>query len=91
MITIIALVMQVLMALITPQHSDVVIIPAMPQVSPSVIEEQEWPEYHTEAMREYEDEFTALFNSYEMRWSKNNRLMIRRGNSGSYKFASKGI
>jgi len=70
--------------------SDPVIIPPMPQYSPAVIEEQEWTEYHSDAVKEYEDEFTALFNSYEIKRAKNNALMIRRGNSGSYKFAKKG-
>jgi hypothetical protein len=54
------------------------------------IEEQEWTEYHAEAMAEYADEFTALFNSYETKWSKNGRLMLRQGDSGSYRFVKKG-
>ena len=45
--------------------------------------------YHADAFDEYADEFTALFNSYETMWSKNNRLMIRQGDSGSFKFARK--
>lgn len=50
----------------------------------------EWGAYHAEAKAEYADEFTALFNSYETRWSKNNRLMMRQGDSGSFKFVAKG-
>lgn len=42
------------------------------------------------AVSEYADEFTALFNSYEVKRTKNNRLMIRSGNSGSFKFVKKG-
>lgn len=53
-------------------------------------EGEEWSEYHAEAAREYADEFTALFNSYETKRAKNGALMIRRGNKGSYKFAKKG-
>lgn len=35
------------------------------------------------------EEFTALFNSYETKWSKNNRLMLKTpGNS--FKFVGKG-
>lgn len=49
-----------------------------------------WDAFHADAVEEYADEFTALFNSYETRWSKNNRLMIRSGNSGSFKFVAKG-
>lgn len=91
MITLIALVLQVLISLVnTTNNADVVVIPPMPQVSPAVSEEQEWSEYHAEAMREYADEFTALFNSYEVKRAKNGALMIRRGNSGSYRFAKKG-
>lgn len=67
----------------------IVVIPEKPSVSPAVMEEQEWSEYHAEAVSEYADEFTALFNSYETKWSKNNRLMIRKGNTGSYTFAKR--
>ena len=85
MITIIALVLQVLMTLITPADNvEVVVIP------PAVVNESEWEAYHTEAYEEYADEFTALFNSYEIKRAKNGALMIRRGNSGSFKFAKKG-
>lgn len=51
---------------------------------------EEWDEYHALAYNEYADEFTALFNSYEVKRAKNGAMMIRVGNSGSYKFAKKG-
>lgn len=49
-----------------------------------------WVCYEDEAYSEYLDEFTALFNSYETKWSKNGRLMLRNGDSGSFKFVAKG-
>lgn len=94
MITILALVLQVLISLIVPANSEaVVIIPAMPQQSPVIIDQEdyEWSEYYADAFEEYADEFTALFNSYETKVAKNGAMMIRRGNSGSFKFAKKGI
>lgn len=51
--------------------------------------EQEWQEYHAIAYAEYSDEFTALFNGYKTRWSRNGRLMLRNGDSGPYKFAKR--
>jgi hypothetical protein len=42
-----------------------------------------------EAYDEFADEFTALFNSYQVKRAKNGALMIRRGSSGSYTFARK--
>lgn len=48
-----------------------------------------WVDFNEAAYEDYADEFTALFNSYETKWSKNNRLMIRSGNSGSYRFVAK--
>lgn len=50
----------------------------------------EWAEYHADAVAEYADEFTALFNSYEFKVAKNGRGMIRQGNTGSFKFVKKG-
>jgi hypothetical protein len=94
MITIIALVLQAFMSLVTPGNSDVVVIPPMPQDAPHITvidaDDYGWAEYYTEAYDEYADEFTALFNSYEIKRAKDGRLMIRRGNSGSFKFAKKG-
>lgn len=63
--------------------------PEIQVVAPVLSEEQEWSEFHAEAMSEYEDAFTALFNSYETKWSKNGRLMMRAGDSGSFKFVKK--
>lgn len=59
-------------------------------ILPPFSEAQEWELYKEEAYNEYAEEFTALFNSYETKWAKNGALMIRQGNSGSYKFAKKG-
>lgn len=49
----------------------------------------EWSEFHTLAVQEYEDEFTALFESIETKWSKNGRLMIRPVGAKSFKFAKR--
>lgn len=56
--------------------------------APSI--EGEWCEFNSIAYDEHVEAFDALFNSYETKWSKNNRLMIRQGNSGSFKFVAKG-
>lgn len=48
-----------------------------------------WDAFHADAVSEYEAQFTALFDSYETKWSKNGRLMIRQGNAGPYKFTRK--
>lgn len=50
----------------------------------------EWAEFHADAFKEYADEFTALFNSYETKRAKNGTMMIRQGDSGPYRFAKKG-
>jgi len=47
-----------------------------------------WAEFHLDAFEEYASEFDALFNSYETKWSKNGRLMMRKGSTGSFKFVS---
>lgn len=52
-------------------------------------EEREWSEFHADSYAEHADAFTALFNSYETKWSKNNRLMMRAGNEGSFKFVAR--
>lgn len=91
MIAVIALVIRVLISLITPANNvDVVVIPPMPMYSPEVAESHEWVAYSHDAYCEYADEFTALFNSYEVKHAKNGALMIRRGDSGSYKFCKRG-
>jgi hypothetical protein len=66
------------MALITPANSEVIDNPAMPQHKPVVKDQDsyEWSEYYSDAYDEYADEFTALFNSYTYRVSKNGRSMI---------------
>lgn len=76
-------------SLMLPAHieSAVIIIPAKPQTAPI---EFTWDEFHADAVAEYADEFTALFNSYETKVAKNGAMMIRQGNSGSFKFAKKG-
>jgi hypothetical protein len=56
----------------------------------AIDDEQEWSEFHAIAVQEYADEFTAIFDALECKRAKNGRLMIRSGNSGSYKFAKKG-
>ncbi|MGS2592226.1 hypothetical protein [Streptomyces hebeiensis] len=67
------------------------VYPPMPNYSPTNhLINEEWEEYKRDAYNEYEDMFTELFNSYETKWSKNNRLMIRQGSNGSYKFVKKG-
>ncbi|MFJ3084347.1 hypothetical protein ACIPJG_31965 [Streptomyces halstedii] len=70
-----------------PFALDAVISPA---ATSQVPEEQEWELYRGEAYEEYADEFTSLFNSYETKWSKNSRLMIRQNSTGPYKFVKKG-
>lgn len=55
-----------------------------------VVCDADWSGFHSEAMTEYADEFTALFNSYETKRAKNGAMMIRTGNAGSYRFARKG-
>lgn len=56
----------------------------------TVNDEDDWGLYHAEAYAEYAAEFTALFESYETKRARNGALMIRKGNSGSYRFAKKG-
>lgn len=87
MIAILVLILSVLMGGTT--QTPVTVIPPMPQHSPKVAEEMEWSEYHADATKEYADEFTALFNSYEVKRAKNGAMMIRSGNTGSFKFARK--
>lgn len=54
--------------------------PEVVWVQPTAVEvhadEFEWAQYHAEAVAEYADEFTALFNSYNYKVSKNGRSMI---------------
>jgi hypothetical protein len=52
-------------------------------------EADEWLAYEREAFSDYARQFDVLFSSYEVKRTKNNRLMIRQGDSGSFKFARK--
>lgn len=93
MIALIALVLKVLvMVLPTSATEPVMVIPPMPQSRPLIDADIEygWDDFKEDAYEEYADEFTALFNAYEVKRAKNGALMIRRGNSGSYKFCKKG-
>lgn len=47
----------------------------------------EWSEFHADAYDQYADEFTALFNSYEIKRAKTGRIMIRPEGARSFKFA----
>lgn len=89
---IVALILGMLLTLIGSGKAashDVIVIPPMPQVAP-IASEEEWELYHAEAVKDYAAEFTALFDSYEVKRAKNGALMIRQGNSGSFRFAKKG-
>lgn len=55
----------------------------------SLSDAEQWNEFHADAYDEYAAEFTALFDSYEVKHAKNGAIMIRRGNSGSFRFARK--
>ena len=57
--------------------------------TPEETEAREWEEYRTLAYADYSEEFTRLYNAYETRWSKNGRLMLRKGSSGPYKFVKR--
>lgn len=53
--------------------------------------ETEWQEFHALAYQEYADTFTALYEGYETKWSKNGRLMLRQGSKGPFKFVAKAV
>lgn len=61
-------------------------VPAFAASTHATNEADEWAEYHAEALVEYEDEFTRLFNSMEYKRSKNGRSMIRREGETSFRF-----
>jgi hypothetical protein len=63
----------------------------MTHQAPDMTVEQEWAAFHAEAYKEHSDVFTALYEGYETRWSKNGRLMMRAGNSGPYKFVKRAV
>jgi hypothetical protein len=91
-ISILAILFHVLISLIpsNPESNEVRTIPAKPAYSPEYAEAADWSEYFADAVQEYSDEFTKLFNSYETKRAKNGAILIRQGNSGSFKFAKKG-
>lgn len=79
MITIIALVIQVLISLISPSNSaDVTVIPPKPDYAPTEYywDAMEWAQFESESYWEHYDAFTELFNSYSYKLSKNGRSMI---------------
>lgn len=57
-----------------------------PELEARAIEEREWVLFWEEARFDGMMAFEDLFNSYETKWSKNNRLMLRQGDSGPYRF-----
>lgn len=73
------------------------VIPPMPTKSPAwTIEELVWEYesgcmcdecYWNECFEESLDEFTNLFNSYEVKRAKTGRMMIRRAGESRFKFA----
>ena len=67
--------------------------PAAPRhvMSEENTEKLEWIKYEAEAYADYSDEFTRIYNGYQVRWSKNGRLMLRDGDSGPYKFVKRSI
>lgn len=93
LIAIIAMGLINLIAIVSePEVPEIFVIPPMPQYSADELFEECICDdcCYELAVKEYADEFTALFNSYETKRAKNGALMIRKGNSGSYRFAKKG-
>lgn len=72
-----------ILALFTPIAANAPIIAA------PIVEDidAEWDAFHADAMREYADEFTALFNATEFKVAKNGRSMVKSANARSFKFA----
>lgn len=68
----------------------VIAVPSVAAPTSIEAEQSTWDEFHADAVQEYTDQFTALFNSYETKRAKNGAMMIRVGDSGSFKFAKKG-
>lgn len=95
MVAILALVLQVLMALVSSSATEVMVIPPSNSADALMAEYESGCAcddcYWTTCYLESLSEFDAMFNSYEVKRAKNNALMIRRGNSGSYKFAKRGM
>jgi hypothetical protein len=57
-----------------------------PELETRVIEEREWTLFWDEARFDGLMAFNDLYDSYETKWSKNGRLMLRTGDSGPYRF-----
>jgi len=57
-----------------------------PELEAREIDEREWVLFWEEARFDGLMAFDDLYNSYEVKWSKNNRLMLRTGDSGPYRF-----
>jgi len=57
-----------------------------PELEARAIDEREWVLFWEEARFDGLMAFDDLYNSYETKWSKNNRLMLRIGDSGPYRF-----
>lgn len=89
----IAYILGALLTFLGLSNSQADVIPPMSTYAPSVIayedDELDWFVYNLEAQTEYAAEFTALFNSYETKWSKNNRLMMKKPGDKSFKFVAK--
>lgn len=45
-------------------------------IAPVVNEDEEWDQFHAESFAEHADQFTALFDSYSYKLSKNGRSMV---------------
>lgn len=56
---------------------------------PAPQDECTWEQFHAEAYEEYADEFTALFNAIETKWTRNGRLMIKPVGAKSFRFAKR--
>lgn len=63
-----------------PVNAEPVIIPPVPSHAPIAgnvdRDEQEWAAFYVDAYCEYADAFTALFNSYSYKRTRNGRSMI---------------
>lgn len=53
------------------------------------LDEVEWSDFHADAIEEYTIEFTELFDSYDVKFSKNNRTMLRKSGEKGFKFVAK--
>jgi hypothetical protein len=83
------LVIWILLALALIQIEPITYGPSQPMLI-EANDELEWGEFWIDSYEEHADEFTALFNAYEVKRAKNGAMMIRQGDSGPYRFAKKG-